>query len=61
MKQFSAGHKLKHIRPGTYYKGDGVGKVKIGDWQPCLTYQNAEGEMFTRIAGDFDGFVLVEE
>ena len=61
MKPFKVGSKIKHIRTGTYYTVVSAGKVNLPTgWFPCLTYQNAQGRMFTRAYGDFGGFILVE-
>ena len=60
MKPFSIGHRIKHIRTGTYYTVVSAGKVNLpAGWYPCLTYQNDKGEMFTRTYDDFAGFILV--
>ncbi len=59
MIPFSAGSKIKHIKTGKVYTVIHVGRVKIGDlWDDCLTYENREGEKFTRAASDFNGFIL---
>ena len=61
MKPFKIGSKIKHIRTDTCYRVVSAGKLKAGGWwYPCLTYQNANGDMFTRTYDDFDGFILVE-
>jgi len=60
IKPFSVGNKIKHIRTGRYYTVVGHGKVKLSSlWEDCITYQNRDGDQFTRVVSDFDWFVLM--